>query len=91
MDKAIKMLTDIKNASSVFGIRPDEIEEALAELQATQAKLDSLGEYCSVHTEYRVIVPPTFAETKAYQVGLSKGKQEMCEIFLTKLDEGKTQ
>ena len=39
MDKAIKMLTDIKNASSVFGIRPDEIDEALAELQElTQEK-----------------------------------------------------
>ena len=39
MDKAIKMLTDIKNASSVFGIRPDEIDEALAELQKlTQEK-----------------------------------------------------
>ena len=33
MDKAIKMLTGIKNASSVFGIRPDEIDEALAELK----------------------------------------------------------
>ena len=39
MDKAIKMLTGIKNASSVFGIRPDEIDEALAELQKlTQEK-----------------------------------------------------
>ena len=39
MDKAIKMLTDIKNASSVFGIRPDEIDEALAELkELTQEK-----------------------------------------------------
>ena len=42
MDKAIKMLTDIKNASSVFGIRPDEIDEALAELQAYKAKFEEL-------------------------------------------------
>ena len=42
MDKAIKMLTGIKNASSVFGIRPDEIDEALAELQAYKAKFQEL-------------------------------------------------
>ena len=42
MDKAIKMLTDIKNASSVFGIRPDEIDEALAELKAYEAKFQEL-------------------------------------------------
>ena len=47
MDKAIKMLTNIKNASSVFGIRPDEIDETIAELQATQAKFESLRDYCN--------------------------------------------
>ena len=45
MDKAIKMIIGIKNASSVFGIRPGEIDEALAELLETQAKLESLKEY----------------------------------------------
>ena len=45
MDKAIKMLTGIKNASSVLGIRLGEIDEALAELLETQAKLESLREY----------------------------------------------
>ena len=90
MIKAIVILQGLLNYEEEAKAKV-EIQEAIAELQTTQAKLDSLGEYCSVHTEYRVIVPPTFAETKAYQVGLSKGKQEMCEIFLTKLDEGKTQ
>ena len=90
MDKAITILQDLLGYEEEAKAKV-EIQEAIAELQTTQAKLDSLGEYCSVHTEYRVIVPPTFAETKAYQVGLSKGKQEMCEIFLTKLDEGKEQ
>ena len=90
MDKAITILQDLLGYEEEAKAKV-EIQEAIAELQTTQAKLDSLGEYCSVHTEYRVIVPPTFAETKAYQVGLSKGKQEMCEIFLTKLDEGSKQ
>ena len=37
--KAAKMLTGIKKASSVFGIRPDVIDEALSELQElTQEK-----------------------------------------------------
>ena len=43
MDKAIKMLTDIKNASSVFGIRPDEIDEALAELKAKDEQIVELN------------------------------------------------
>ena len=77
MDKAIKMLTDIKNASSVFGIRPDEIDEALAELQAYEAKIDELKEWCSDELD----------KYSEYQTDIECGLFQAYNNVLQKLEE----
>ena len=89
MDKAIKMLTNIKNASRVFGIRPDEIDEALAELaELTQEKSCERCEHSKDIAAHLNIVICTYDDddmpSENGTTSLKVGKEFYCKYYTPK-------